>query len=152
MNLCQASVAITFTIVLFLSCSRIDVHFVSKKLSGIHACKHQSVGKTFLKFRILICSISDNGDIKYSLNMGIPNSRIMIIEWIVNKRLNLLCTSNNMVLGSLVYIAMVIIVIIVIIILLRFLFGVLFIIPSSILDPVNMLLLPETHSFIQIRY
>ena len=48
-----------------------------------------------------------------------------------------------MVLGSLVYIAMVIIVIIVIIILLRFLFGVLFIIPSSILDPVNMLLLPD---------
>ena len=90
--------------------------------------------------------------ISNSLNMGIPDSRIMVIEWIVNKRFNLSCTSNNMVLGSLVYIAMVIIVIIVIVILLRFLFGVLFVMPSSIADPVNMLLLPETHSFIQIRY
>ena len=120
-----------------------------------------SVSLSFLKrcsvfilasIRILSYSNSENGHIKYSLNMGIPDSSIMVIEWIVNKGFNLLCTSNNMVLGSLVYIAMVIIVIIVIIILLRFLFGVLFIIPSSILDPVNMLLLPETHSFIQIRY
>ena len=61
----------------------------------------------------------------------------------VNKRYNLLCTSNNMVLSSLIYIAMVIIVIIVIIILLRFLFGVLFVIPSTITDPANMLLLPR---------
>lgn len=61
----------------------------------------------------------------------------------VNKRYNLLGTSNNMVLSSLIYIAMVIIVIIVIIILLRFLFGVLFIMPSTIADPTNMLLLPR---------
>ena len=60
-----------------------------------------------------------------------------------NKRYNLLCTRYNMVLSSLIYIAMVIIVIIVIIILLRFLFGVLFIMPSTITDPANMLLLPR---------
>lgn len=48
-----------------------------------------------------------------------------------------------MVLSSLVYIAMVIIVIIVIILLLRFLFGVLFIMPSTITDPANMLLMPR---------
>ena len=47
-----------------------------------------------------------------------------------------------MVLSSLIYIAMVIIVIIVIIILLRFLFGVLFIMPNTITDPA-MLLLPR---------
>ena len=69
--------------------------------------------------------------------------RYSVEHCIVNKRYNLLCTSNNMVLSSLVYIAMVIIVIIVIVILLRFLFGVLFIMPSSIADPVNMLLLPR---------
>ncbi|MEP6576884.1 MAG: hypothetical protein ABJB85_10695, partial [Nitrososphaerota archaeon] len=51
--------------------------------------------------------------------------------------------SSNMVLNSLIYIAMVIIVIIVIVILLRFLFGVLFIMPSTVADPANMLLLPR---------
>ena len=44
-----------------------------------------------------------------------------------------------MVLNTLIYIALVIIVIIVIVVLLRFLFGVLFIIPTSIDYEVNML-------------
>ncbi len=44
-----------------------------------------------------------------------------------------------MVLNTLVYIALVIIVIIVIVVLLRFLFGVLFIIPTSIDHEVNIL-------------
>ena len=44
-----------------------------------------------------------------------------------------------MVLNTLIYIALVIIVIIVIVVLLRFLFGVLFIIPTSIDHDVNML-------------
>jgi hypothetical protein len=44
-----------------------------------------------------------------------------------------------MVLNTLIYIALVIIVIIVIVVLLRFLFGVLFIIPTSIDHEVNML-------------
>ena len=44
-----------------------------------------------------------------------------------------------MVLNTLIYIALVIIVIIVIVVLLRFLFGVLFMIPISIYHEVNML-------------
>jgi hypothetical protein len=44
-----------------------------------------------------------------------------------------------MVLNTLVYIALIIIVIIVIVVLLKFLFGVLFIIPTSIDHEVNML-------------
>jgi len=44
-----------------------------------------------------------------------------------------------MVLNTLIYIALVIIVIIVIVVLLRFLFGVLFIIPTSVYHNVNML-------------
>ena len=44
-----------------------------------------------------------------------------------------------MVLNTLIYIALVIIVIIVIVVLLRFLFGVLFIVPTSMDQQVNML-------------
>jgi hypothetical protein len=45
----------------------------------------------------------------------------------------------SMVLNTLIYIALVIIVIIVIVVLLRFLFGVLFIVPTSMGHQVNML-------------
>jgi hypothetical protein len=51
-----------------------------------------------------------------------------------------------MVLNTLIYIALVIIVIIVIVVLLRFLFGVLFIIPTSIYHDVNMLKDISSHS------
>ena len=46
-----------------------------------------------------------------------------------------------MVLNSLIYIALVIIVIIIIVVLLRFLFGILFILPTTIDHPANMLIL-----------
>ncbi len=46
-----------------------------------------------------------------------------------------------MVLNTLIYVALVIIVLIVIVFLLKFLFGVLFIIPTTIEHPANMLLL-----------
>ena len=50
----------------------------------------------------------------------------------------------SMVLNTLVYIALVIIVIIVIVVLLRFLFGVLFIIPTSIDHQMEMLLVKRS--------
>jgi hypothetical protein len=46
-----------------------------------------------------------------------------------------------MVLNTLIYVALVIIVLIIIVVLLRFLFGVLFVIPITIEHPANMLLL-----------
>lgn len=51
-----------------------------------------------------------------------------------------------MVLNSLIYIALVIIVIIIIVVLLRFLFGILFILPTTIAHdhPANMLILMRT--------
>ncbi len=45
-----------------------------------------------------------------------------------------------MVLNTLIYVALIIIVLIVIVVLLKFLFGVLFIIPTTMEHPVNMLL------------
>ncbi len=48
-----------------------------------------------------------------------------------------------MVLNTLIYVALVIIVLIVIVFLLKFLFGVLFVIPVTIDHPANMLLLPR---------
>ena len=55
--------------------------------------------------------------------------------------MNFLITIVDMVLNSLIYIALVIIVIIIIVVLLRFLFGILFILPTTIDHPANMLIL-----------
>jgi len=52
----------------------------------------------------------------------------------------------TMILNSLIYVALVIIVIIVIVVLLRFLFGVLFIVPVSLDHQVNMLNDISSHS------
>jgi hypothetical protein len=78
------------------------------------------------------------------IHMAHSDDRFCTFEYYTScpyNRYNLFRTFMNMVLGSLIYIALVIIVIIVIVVLLRFLFGVLLILPATIDHLVDMFLL-----------